>query len=467
MAFIGRVAHGAYCAGVCASLAATCGAAAQLPPVVVPPNAVLPNYERIPLAGRESIEAGAFVARTNDAAANWYNPAGLAQHKESAVNASATAYEWTRMRLAGPGVATDRATFKTVGTFFGVLLGDPPLRSDRWRLGVSLTRPLAWRPGRTDAAFSFSTPDGQELFTFSSDVDLSSLVPAASVAYAPRGVGKSPIRFGATFSVPITSLWQTQSLTDRLTSASSLTTRLRTSATDGTATHLALTGGLQWDLSSHATAGLRIVSPGIQVWGSTRIKIQGSESSGTSLADLTFRDESAEFKYAIPFQADIGLTVRFARGEIEADVHYHGAADQYVLYSSDTLAQATQVVGGTPPVVSSLPFTSTYAAVRAVANVAIAGNYRIGRLMRVHLGVLTDRSPVPTDSSSVFTKVDLYRVTSGFSLTGASLSGSIGLAYGWGRGNDRSLVVTAGGLPGQTRLEVRTLNFIYALSYAF
>jgi hypothetical protein len=132
------------------------------------------------------------------------------------------------------------------------------------------------------------------------------------------------------------------------------------------------------------------------VWGSTRIKIQGSESSGTSLADLTFRDESAEFKYAIPFQADVGLTVRFARGEIEADVHYHGSADQYVLYSSDTLAQATQVVGGTSPVVSSPPFTSTYAAVRAVANVAMAGNYRIGRLMRVHLGVLTDRSRAPS-----------------------------------------------------------------------
>ena len=58
-------------------------------------------------------------------------------------------------------------------------------------------------------------------------------------------------------------------------------------------------------------------------------------------------------------------------------------------------------------------------------------------------------------------------MTSGFSLTGASLSGSIGLAYGWGRGDDRSLVVSAGGVPGKTRLEVRTLNFIYALSYAF
>ena len=165
MGFTDRVAHTAYVIGLCASLGATGGAAAQLPPVAVPPNTILPNYERMPLGQRESIEAGAFVARTNDAGANWYNPAGLAQHKESSVNASATAYEWTRLILDGPSISTDRGTFKAVGTFFGVLLGDPPLPSERWRVGVSLTRPLAWRPGRTDAAFRLSSPGGEESFT--------------------------------------------------------------------------------------------------------------------------------------------------------------------------------------------------------------------------------------------------------------------------------------------------------------
>ena len=465
MGFIARVAHGAALVGLHVSLGATGNVAGQLPPFAVPPNSILPNYERMPLGQREAIEGGAFVARTNDAGANWYNPAGLAQHKESAVNASATAYEWTRIILSSPGLSTDRSTFTTVGTFFGVLLGSPPFRSDRWRLGVSLTRPLAWRPGRIDAAYNVNTSRGDERFWASTDVDLSSLVPSMSVAYAPRGVGKSPIRLGAGFAVPITSLWQTLSLTDRVINATSATTTLRTSTTDGSVTHIVLTGGVQWDMSTRATAGLRLVSPGFQVLGGTRITLQGSRFSGTEMTDLTFRDQHAEFEYVLPFEVGLGFTVRFSRGEIEADVHYHHSADRYELYTSDSLGKATQVSGGGPPNVLSSPFASTYASARAVANLSVAGNYRVTRLMRVHLGALTDRSPVATDSS-IFTKVDLYRVTGGVSFTGASLSGSIGLGYGWGRGDDRSLAV-AGGLQASSRLEVRTLNMIYALSYAF
>ena len=45
--------------------------------VTVPPNLILPNYDRVPVGQSEGIEAGAYIARTNDAAANWYNPAGL------------------------------------------------------------------------------------------------------------------------------------------------------------------------------------------------------------------------------------------------------------------------------------------------------------------------------------------------------------------------------------------------------
>lgn len=466
MGFIARVALGAAFVALYASLAATGNAAGQLPPFAVPPNVILPNYERMPLGQREAIEGGAFVARTNDAGANWYNPAGLAQHKESALNASATAYEWTRIIQTGPGFSTDRATFTTVGTFFGVLLGNPPLRSDRWRVGVSLTRPLAWRPGRIDAAFNFNTSRGDEQFSTSTDVDLSSLVPGMSVAYAPRGVGKSPIRLGAGFAVPITSLWQTHALTDRVINATSATTTLRTSTTDGSVTHIVLTGGVQWDMSTRATAGLRLVSPGFQVLGGSRITLQGSRFSGTEMTDLTFRDAHAEFEYVLPFEVGFGFTVRLSRGEVEGDIHYHHSVDRYELYTSDSLGKATQVSDGAPPNVSMPPFTSTSAAARAVANLSVAGNYRVTRLMRVHLGALTDRSPVPTDSGSIFSKVDLYRVTGGVSFRGASLSGSIGLGYGWGRGDDRSLVI-AGGLPATSRLEVRTLNLIYALSYAF
>ncbi len=36
----------------------------------VPPNSILPNYNRVNLGQREALEGGAYVARTDDALAN-------------------------------------------------------------------------------------------------------------------------------------------------------------------------------------------------------------------------------------------------------------------------------------------------------------------------------------------------------------------------------------------------------------
>ncbi|HUL49619.1 MAG TPA: hypothetical protein VLT79_06370, partial [Gemmatimonadales bacterium] len=77
-----------------------CLVAAALVPAVVaaqtiaaPPTLIITNYDRIPIGQREGIEGGAYVARTDDASAAWFNPAGLAKSEKSALNASATAYE--------------------------------------------------------------------------------------------------------------------------------------------------------------------------------------------------------------------------------------------------------------------------------------------------------------------------------------------------------------------------------------
>ena len=65
---------------------------AQTPEFSLPPNTVLPNYGRVSIGQREAIEAGAYVTRTDDALANWYNPAGLAMSQKTALNASSSAY---------------------------------------------------------------------------------------------------------------------------------------------------------------------------------------------------------------------------------------------------------------------------------------------------------------------------------------------------------------------------------------
>ena len=87
------------------ALAVAPGLSAQSLSVAAPPSLLLANYDRVPVGQREGLEAGAFIARTNDAGAGWYNPAGLAQHDGSAVNGSATAYEWTRLTRTAFGSA--------------------------------------------------------------------------------------------------------------------------------------------------------------------------------------------------------------------------------------------------------------------------------------------------------------------------------------------------------------------------
>lgn len=59
----------------------------------IPPNTILPNYNQVALRQREALEGGAYVARTDDAVANWYNPAGLALSEKTSLNASSNAYE--------------------------------------------------------------------------------------------------------------------------------------------------------------------------------------------------------------------------------------------------------------------------------------------------------------------------------------------------------------------------------------
>ena len=442
-------------------------AGAQAPTISAPKSMVLPNYDRVPIGQREGIEAGAFVARTNDAGAGWYNPAGLAQHDKTAVNASATAYEWTRLTLSGLGNTSDRAKLSSIGTYFGAVLGRPLLRSDKWRGGLAVTRPLVWSPSGLDAAFSPPAAGGDERFAYGSNVSLSSMIPSISVGYAPSGVGKSRVRLGLGLGLAHTGLTQTLSLRDRVTTPTSATVRLRGFSAEGSANNALVSGGLQWDASSRATLGVRVVSPGFHISGSTQMTLEASDFSGSAAGDVAFRDEAAKFEYKVPLEADAGIMFRFSDGEVEVNARYYASIDRYAMYESDSLARVTVVSGTAPPVVSSTPYVTTFNAAKSVTNVAIGGNYRMSRALRLHAGFISDASPVQSVDESIFAKADLYRVTSGLSFAGAGLSGSIGLAYAWGAGDRRRIGTTAAGLPAETRLEVQTFNLIYALSYSF
>src|SRR5678816_543035 len=57
-----------------------CPAVAQEQAVVtIPPNIVVPNYDSVATGPYGGLEGGAYVARTSDPSAAWFNPAGLSR----------------------------------------------------------------------------------------------------------------------------------------------------------------------------------------------------------------------------------------------------------------------------------------------------------------------------------------------------------------------------------------------------
>ena len=144
----------------------------------------------------------------------WYNPAGLGKSVGSAVDASATAYEWTTMTIEGLGTSAGRSRIGTIGTLFSGVVGEGTIDSDRWRVGFSVARPIAWRPSSIDVAFPLN--GGQEVLAYSTDVDFSVMIPAVAFAFAPGGVRAGTFRIGTGIGVAITSLSQTQGISARV-----------------------------------------------------------------------------------------------------------------------------------------------------------------------------------------------------------------------------------------------------------
>ena len=227
------------------------------PPTIYRPAELRPGSRRPTRRRRERR-----VRRTNERRRRRLVQPGraCAVREERALNASANAYEWTRLTLSGLGASTDRASFSSLSTYVGAVVGRPPLPWAKWRLGVSVTRPVSWSPGVLNPAFKPPSSDGAELVGYSSNVDFSTMLWGLSVGYAPRGVGKSPFRIGGGLAAARTSLSQDLTLSDRVTTSSAASTQLRSFSAEGSTISLVASGGLQWDMSTRDVRPARRVA---------------------------------------------------------------------------------------------------------------------------------------------------------------------------------------------------------------
>lgn len=434
--------------------------------IVTQSTFAVPNYNRVGLGQREMLEAGAFLARTDDGGAVWYNPAGLVRAENSVLNASANAYDWTTFTLEGSNASRTSGSFTANASLIAGVIASPVIESRNWRLGFASARPVNWQPGQADFAVLRSGPALTDRFSLLSDVSFSQLFPAAGVAWMP----KPGLRLGASLALWWTSISHTfvlqQSRLDA-TPPAQLSTLTRNYAVSGSVAHGTIAGGMQWDLGERWTLGATFRTPGLRVWGSSLVRYDAQLAIGADQASLGFRDEEADIDYRIPTHAALGLARTFARGAIEVDVRYYGSTPEYSMISSGatgTLIVDTQANPATSSVVGLEDIRHEAA---QVVGFAVGGRYDLKPSLVLHLGAFSDPSPVANPERSYFRQIDIFGVTSGLELKGEHFSGSFGFGYNWGDSGPVSTGGLIGGEAISTNLKISTLSLTYAVSFRF
>jgi hypothetical protein len=426
----------------------------------------VPNYDRISIGEAEALEGGAFTARTNNAMANWYNPAGLTRSEKSKLTASATAYEWLKLEDQGIGASAKSTTLSQFGTFVGAVIAEPLFSTDRMRAGFAIIKPTLWQFNINDAA-NIANGANTDRVNLISETSYSDWMPTFSWGYSPAGLDGT-FRLGASFGIDFISLNQWTQVSDQLTSGGTSQLLNRSLRANGTYTALVFSVGAQWDVTDRIKMGLVVGAPGVSLGGSTSLTYEAISQTGGTTGDVYFRDASANFKNTVPLSAKYGISYEFSeRAAVEVDAKFHNSVATYNLYSSDQPVTVTTTDATGAATTSTLSFPNITYKTLAVVNGAIGGHYRLNDLLNLHMGFFTSRTPVDDSENAVFRKVNLYAGILGVSFHSSHLSGSIGGQYQWGTTASYTRAGVLGGPPVSTQIGVRSFSFQYAISYGF
>jgi long-subunit fatty acid transport protein len=422
-----------------------------------PPNIVVPNYEGIPVGPFAGLEASAYVARTDDPSAAWFNPAGLSRAKGAQISGSAGLYQYTKLSPSiYPGAGS---SVEHVPNLVGFTMQKGQLTG-----GVAILTPVSWSQTTNLEIFA---PSGQNLerFSFNADSDFYRRVIAASVGYD----SKKNWRIGGGLTFMYTSLKMAQTISDRIAEPTGLRTLLVSSIIRGSDTKIGAVGGIQADFKTHIRVGAVLRTSGFSIYRSGTATLDGTDKNGAASEGASLFDPSAEFHYKIPFEITGAIAWVGTRGEVETAVHGYTSVSPYSLISSPVQAILYHDDGlGGPPTFTQQPFAGLTSASRSIANVSVGGHYKLyaDRELRLHFGVTTDMSPVAPEDQ-VFDKVDLVAWTVGLSGRINKLTYAAGFNYRSGTSDSITVRNLISRQPVTTDIGIRTMGMIYSVSYQF
>jgi hypothetical protein len=429
----------------------------------IPPNIVVPNYDRTLIGQIPSLEGGAFVARTDDPSANWYNPAGLINSKRTAVNTSASAYGWTALQASAAGSNIGAINGSDVPGFFGVVIGEPVFNTDQVRIGFSLSRELTWAPALQSQIIQDLGGGSIQRTNYSIRDNFNQYVPGFSIAYSFQ----EKLRLGTGFMVTSTSYQSNSSVSLQQLAPTSQTNQIRSSQVNANALNLRFSLGGQYDLSDHWKVGLFLRSPNLNLLGSSTVTFESLSNSSAQNTNTSFFDNDGTFRYNESFQTNIGLAYQNRYFELEGDLRYHATVGSYTLFSSSRTIDSTSSTAGGAPVTTSQPFSDVSNSFKSVVNFAGGGRYILNPSFSLHAGFYTSYSPVQDSSGASFRQIDLYGATTGLSVKIDNFSGSLGTAFEWGTSEPFTVTDLSTGNAVLTTVSIKSLKLLYSLSFKF
>src|SRR5262249_3904479 len=170
-----------------------------------PPNVVLSNYNGVPAGPFGGLEGIAFVARTTDPSAAWFNPAGIAVEQTAQISGSPGVCQF---RGVTPSAVQNAAgsSLQQLPNYVGVSFKAGP----RLTAGFAALTTTSWSQ-ETDFENLPARTSGDERIAYVTSSDFSSRIFAFSAGYTNGG----PWRYGGGFAVAFTHLSLDQTASDR------------------------------------------------------------------------------------------------------------------------------------------------------------------------------------------------------------------------------------------------------------
>lgn len=185
------------------------------------------------------------------------------------------------------------------------------------------------------------------------------------------------------------------------------------------------------------------------------------------MTDTAFFDSDGNFVYSRSLQTSVGVAYVSGPFELEVDLRYHASQGPYAVYSSKQPIVTSTSTGGGPPTNASAPFSDIQNQFRNTFNYAIGTKYALSESVELHAGYFRSNSPLADGDNALFRKVDLNGITFGAAAKIRSLSGSLGLAYEFGKSDPYLIPSSATGDEVSTTVSVSSISVLYALSFAF